>query len=160
MGKIQKYIIRDGQFTFGQRIELGRIVSNPQTTEWFKMKACFECLHPGYVIQWNVEEMAYWEEILKGIEWWVRREKKELKYVPTAEEYAAGIEILTLRVGEMSTICAMAEKFSRDPDEILEWKYGKVFNILFTNLQSYLYKDRLDKQIKRKYKTQQKRRGK
>lgn len=157
MGTIQKYIIKDGQFTFGQRIELGQIVSDPKTTEWYKFKACMACLHPDYTIQYNVEEMEYWEEILEGIQWWIRREQNDLKYIPTPEEYAAGIEALSLMVGEMSTICAMAEKFSTgDPDIVLGWKYGKVFNVLYTNLKTFLYKDNLDKQLKQKAKRQQK----
>lgn len=159
MGTIQKYIIKEGQFTFGQRIEMGKIVSNPKTTEWYKFKQMMTCLHPDYVVKYTVEEMEYFEQILEGIKHWVKREKSELKYVPTPEEMAAGIEVLTLRVGEMSTISAMAEKFSRDPDDILEWKYGKVFNLLFTNLQSFLYRDRLDKQLKKKYESKNRSKG-
>lgn len=145
MGSLQKYTIKEGQFTFGQRIHLGKIVTSKKLTETEMFKQAIQCLHPGYEVKFTRDEMVYWLEILEGIEWWIAREKKELDYKPTAEEYAAGIEALSLKVGEMTTISALAEKFSKDPDDVLQWKYGKVFNLLVTNLQSFLYRERLKK---------------
>lgn len=149
MGSFCKCDIKGGQMTFGERIALGRIISGGQI-EVEQFKACMAVMCPGHKVKFTQEEMAYWHEILVGIKYWVHREQKELKYNPTAEEVAAGIDQLTMKVGEMSTITALAEKFAKDPDEILLWKYGKIFNILYNNLQSYLYKVNLDKVIKQK----------
>lgn len=158
MGKIRKVDIIGGQMTFGQRIELGRIFTDLRTTQADKFRMTMECIHPGFKPSYTVWELAYFEEILKGIQHWIKREKNELHYKPSAEEISAGIELLTLRVGEMGTITALAEKFSQDPDTILTWKYAKVFNILFNNLQSYLYKDRLEKQLAKKREMESKQR--
>ena len=51
---------------------------------------------------------------------------------------------------KVATITALAKDYSKDPDEILEWKYGKVYNLLFTNLQSHLFRERLNKELERK----------
>lgn len=157
MGQIQKYIIRDGQFTFGQRIELGEIITAQNTTEWEKFRQAIACLHPEYKVRYSVWEMEYWLEILNGIQWWIKREKSQLKYKPSTEEILAGVDQLSLEVGNMSTITALAEKFSQDPDEVLKWKYGKVFNILLTNLKSFEYKQRLENEIKKKHERKRKR---
>ena len=85
-----------------------------------------------------------------GIKYWIEREQTELKYEPSAEEKAAGKDQYSLLVGEKATITALAKDYSKDQDEILEWKYGKVYNLLFTNLQSHLFRERLNKELERK----------
>lgn len=146
--------IKGGQMTFGQRIELGQIITNPDLSEFEQFKQSMLCLDPKWTVSQIRAGIKYWHKVLEGIKYWVEREKTELKYNPTPEELAAGIEILSLRVGEMSTIMALAKEFAKDPDEVLKWKYGKVFNILFTNLQSYLYRDRLEKRLLEKAKAE------
>lgn len=148
--------------TFGQRIELGRILSEPGLSEYERFKQSMLCIDPTWTVQDMKEGVEYFDEVLEGILYWIDREKVELKYNPSADELAAGIEVLSLRVGEMSTIMALAKDYSKDPDEILEWKYGKVFNILFTNLQSFLYRDRLERRLaeRARAKAMQGRRGK
>lgn len=149
---IHKIDIQGGQMTFGQRIELGRIITDKDMTDLDKMKSAMQCLD----VKWNLRNMSdmveYWYEVLEGIKYWIEREQEELKYEPSAEEKAAGIIQLSLVVGEMSTIMALAKDFSKDPDEILQWKYGKVYNLLFTNLHSHLFRERLNKEIERKAK--------
>ena len=147
---MKKVDIKGGQMTFGQRIELGRIVSDKDLSEYKKFRACMVCLDPKWTVRDMPRSMKYWEAVLEGISYWVQREAVELKYNPTPEELAAGIEAFTLHTGEMTTIMAIAEQFNTDPDIILEWKYGKVFNILFTNLQAHLYRERLNKQLAKK----------
>lgn len=143
---MQKVDIKGGQMTFGQRIELGRILSNPELKEHEKCIECMKCIDPKWKISMLPSTIEYWHQITEGIAYWIKREKRELHYKPTAEEHAAGVEIFSMRVGEMNTIMAIAEKFSVDPDVVLEWKYGKVFNILFTNLQAAQYAKRLEEQ--------------
>ncbi len=142
--------------TFAQRIEIGQVFQNTGLDELAKFKRVMACLEQSTdVNRYNIE---YWFEVIEGLKYWLEREAKELKYKPSADEIAAGADILALQVAEMSTIVSLAESFGRDPDEILTWKYGKVFNILFTNLQKFLFKQRLDKRIAEKYKRQVKQR--
>lgn len=145
--------VKGGQLTFGQRIELGQIITDPALTEYQKFNLCMVCLNPEWSVAHLRKSIKYWEEVLDGIRYWVERER-ELKYNPTPEELAAGVEALALAVGEMSTIMALAKDFGKDPDVILGWKYGKVYNILFTNLQSFLFRDRLNKRLAEKAKAE------
>ena len=156
--------------TFAQRIELGKILGDQNLQEFKKFKACLICLaydgskdfdESKVDVSYSKENIKYWDSIIEGIYYWIEREKKDLKYVPTPEEYAAGIELLTMDVGEFSTIIAIAEKFAQDPDSVLGWKYQKVFNTLYTNLKTFLFTVRLQKQQAQKYKskTEQGRRG-
>lgn len=147
---IQRIDIQGGQMTFGQRIELGRIITEKELTDIDKMKEGLQCLGAKWNLRNTSEIVEYWYEVLMGIKYWIEREQTELKYEPSAEEKAAGIAQLSLAVGEMATITALAKDYSKDPDEILEWKYGKVYNLLFTNLQSHLFRERLNKELERK----------
>lgn len=147
---IQRIDIQGGQMTFGQRIELGRIITDKELTDLDKMKEGMQCLDVKWSLRNTSEIVEYWYEVLLGIKYWIEREQTELKYEPSAEEKAAGIAQLSLVVGEMATITALAKDYSKDPDEILGWKYGKVYNLLFTNLQSHLFRERLNKELERK----------
>lgn len=147
---IQRIDIQGGQMTFGQRIELGRIITEKELTDIDKMKEGMKCLGVKWSLRNTSEIVEYWYEVLMGIKYWIEREQTELKYEPSDEEKAAGIAQLSLAVGEMATITALAKDYSKDPDEILEWKYGKVYNLLFTNLQSHLFRERLNKELERK----------
>lgn len=147
---IRRIDIQGGQMTFGQRIELGRIITEKELTPIDKMKEGMQCLGAKWSLRNTSEIVEYWYEVLMGIKYWIEREQTELKYEPSAEEKAAGIAQLSLVVGEMATITALAKDYSKDPDEILEWKYGKVYNLLFTNLQSHLFRERLNKELERK----------
>lgn len=147
---IQRIDIKGGQMTFGQRIELGRIITDKEMTGIDKMKEGMQCLGVKWSLRNTSEIVEYWYEVLLGIKYWIEREQTELKYEPSAEEKAAGIAQFSLVVGEMATITALAKDYSKDPDEILEWKYGKVYNLLFTNLQSHLFRERLNKELERK----------
>ena len=154
---MRKINIKEGQMTFGQRIELGRILTDPNLTELDKFRASMVCIDPKFSIREMPRCIDYWAEVLEGITYWIEREKKELHYDPTEEEKAAGIASLSKYTGEMSTIMSLAKDYGKDPDEILGWKYGKVFNILFTNLQGHLYQVRLQKVREKKWKQERER---
>ncbi len=149
--------VKGGQMTFGQRIELGKIITDDTLTEYQKFKQAMLCLDPTWQVHEIDTTLGYWYEVIEGISHWVHREAVELKYKPTADELAAGVEALGLAVGEMSTIMALAKDYAQDPDEILKWKYGKVFNILYTNLHSFLYRERLEKRMLEKAKADSRR---
>lgn len=135
-----KIDVKAGDLTFGQRIELGYILQDPKTDEFDKMSAGLKAL--GYRSVNPIKRVKYWKEVLEGMLYWAKRER-ELQYNPTAEEKAAGIHELSKLIGDMGTVLALAKDFSVDPDEVLRWKYGKVYNILYVNLQNYLFEKRL-----------------
>lgn len=143
--------IKGGQMTFGERIQLGRILSNKSLSEYEKFKASMILLDDAWTIAQVEESIEYFHEVVGGILYWIKREKTDLVYKPTAEELIAGIETLSVKVGEMATISALAKDFGQDPDDVLGWKYGKVFNILYTNLEAYHYRVRLEKRLNDKH---------
>lgn len=143
--------------TFAQRIELGQIITDTTVSEYQKFRAAMVCIDPRWTMASLKQSVAYWQEVLEGIAFWVNREKTELNYKPNPEELAAGIDVLSKRVKEMGTIMALAKDYGRDPDEILGWKYGKVFNILFSNLETFKYNQALEKRYAEKAKREQKR---
>ena len=151
---MNKIDIKGGQMTFGQRIELGEILTDKNLSEYQKFRRTMLCLDPEWKTSDLPKSTAYFEEVLEGIRYWIEREAQDLKYNPTPEEQSAGIDVLGKLTGEMGTIMAIAKEFSTDPDVVLGWKYGKVFRILYVNLQSYLYRVRLDKQYEKKAKAE------
>lgn len=158
MGAVYKNNLRT-EITFGERIELGQILTDKETSDVKKMLQCFNCLYPDLVVTFSTEDMIHWKEILETINYWIKREQYELKYYPTQEEIVAGIEDLNKATGYMGTIITLAESFGKDPDEILTWKYAKIYNILYTNYQSFLFKKKLDKEVARKVKNKTNKHG-
>lgn len=135
MAKFDKIDIRGGQMTYAQRIRVGEILTSGEK-EHKIFRQIFECLCDGYEPRYTQEELQYVMEVVEGIRYWIERESKELSSKPSADEVAAGIHQLTNRTGYMATLVALGEKFGCDPDEVLGWKYGKVFNILLVNKEN------------------------
>lgn len=137
--------VKGGQMTFAQRIELGQILASKELSESAKCIACLRCLVPDFSIANLQEYLGYWHEVIEGMLWWVQKENADLKYEPTDEEREAGIEQLYKSTGHMATVMALAKDYGTDPDEIMSWKWGKVFNILYVNLQQHKFERRLMK---------------
>jgi len=150
---LSKIDIMNGKLTFGQRIELGEIFQNDTTSEAQKFEQTFIRLH-----EYKPEPseyallLDYFGEIIHGITYWIEKEQTLLKYEPTSEEVAAGIKEFSSKVGEFGTIKALAKAYSKDPDEILEWDYGKIFGILFTDLEEHKFQKAYNKVIEQKSK--------
>lgn len=134
-----KIDIRGGKLTYGQRIELGDILSKEGTSMSEKYVATMKCLYPDWVQTFTPEWIEWFDEVVEGLRYWMEREATMLVYQPTAEEIAAGINNLGKKLGPMMTVMTLAEKFGKDPDEILQWEYGKVFGLLFADLESFKY---------------------
>ncbi len=146
--------IKAGKLTYGQRIELGEIFQNEKLSEAKKFKAALKCmLGEKYAVKWQWEEVKIFEKIIEGVQFWAEREKSMLHYEPTADELAAGYKQLGERLGVMSTVMTLAQKFGKDPDEILEWEYGKVFGLLYADLEQYKFGKRYQAVLDAKYKT-------
>jgi hypothetical protein len=152
MEKVKKIDIVGGQLTFEQRIELGRIISSGCDSAQ-ALRDVMRCLH-GVEVDFSKKEelkwhIIYFEEVLKGIAFWVEQEKR-LKYEPTPEELQAGILQMTKNIGEYATLLAIAQAYNRDPDEVLDWKYGKVFGILLADFEKAKFQRRLQSVYERK----------
>lgn len=150
MGKdFDKIDVRAGQMTYGQRIALGQLFeSRPDEQKAFS--GVFEILAPGYKVRGTACELEYFREVVEGIRNWITRETKELAVKPTPEEIAAGVAEMSRNCGYMSTLAALAERYSTDPDTILEWKYGKVFNLLYVHREQALFARRFQQVMSQK----------
>lgn len=145
--KLKEIDIKGGKLTFGQRIDLGKLFQS-DVSEVEKFEGVFEILH-GYKL--NILEykskLPYLKRIIEGLEFWTEQEQTLLKYDPSQEEIRAGIKEFSKKVGEFSTVKSLAKTYSKDPDEILNWEYGKVFGILYTDLEEFKFNRRYQKVI-------------
>jgi len=151
---LSKIDIKKGDMTFGQRIELGKILAS-DADEVEKFEKVFFCLHKftpkknDYLLL-----VDYFKEIVEGLKFWIDTEATMLVYEPSVEEKKAGVKELMQNIGEIGTIKALAKAYSQDPDTITDcWKYSKVFGILFTDLEEYKYQVNYNKVIESKYKS-------
>lgn len=147
-----KMDVKGGKITYGQRIELGKIFQQDEN-DADKFKKVFRCLH-SYTPK--VKDfpllIPYFKDIIDGLAFWINQEAEKLRYDPKPEEISAGIKDLSAKTGEFGTIKALAKNYGKDPDEILQWEYGKVFGILYTDLEEFKYQQRYYKTIERKFK--------
>lgn len=134
--------IRGGKLTYGQRIELGQILFDEKRLASEKFKAAMTCLYPDLKPSFSTEWAARYQKVIEGIEYWMKKEAAMLNYQPTGDELAAGFNDLGRKLGPMMTVMTLAEKFSRDPDEILQWEYGKVFGLLYADLENFKFQRR------------------
>lgn len=138
--------------TFGQRIELGEIFES-SSDEVIKFEKVFVCLHEYKPKPTEyIKLIDYFNEIVSGIMFWIEQESTLLKYEPSQEELAAGVKDLSAKIGEFGTIKALAKAYGQDPDDILKWNYGKVFGILYTDLEEHKFQKAYNKVLERKHK--------
>lgn len=149
---LSKIDIKSGDMTFGKRIELGEIFQS-EISEIEMFEKVFECLHQYKPKASDYEKLlGYFSDIVEGIRYWLEAETTMLQYEPSSEEMQAGIKELSTKIGEYGTIKALAKAYSKDPDEVLEWKYSKVFGILYTDLEEFKYQKAYNKVLERKSK--------
>lgn len=142
-----KIDIKAGDMTFGQRMELGKILSSSDH-EIIKLEKVFMCLHEFQPKPKDYASlMDYYALIIEGMRHWMEVESIMLKYEPTPEEKRAGIKELTEKIEAFGTIKSLAKSYSQDPDVVLLWKYSKVFGILYSDLEEYKYRARYQKVI-------------
>lgn len=140
--EITRIDIKGGKLTYGQRIELGQIFSDPGKSSHQRFSDVMECLYPGQKRGFTKEWIGRYMEVIEGVEYWMKKEASMLNYQPSGDEIAAGIGDLGKKLGPMMTVMTLAEKFSRDPDEILKWEYGKVFGLLYADLENFKFQKR------------------
>ena len=148
--RLREWIYEEGGFSYGQRIEVGMVLSDESLTEYRRLIAAWRVLYgwPARLMppRIRVRRLA---RMVAGIQHWFNLEAQELKYIPTVEEERAGLKSLTAEVGVMGTVNALAQKFGMDPDAVLRWEYAKVYGILRSDLKEFLYSRRLSEQYNR-----------
>ena len=148
---LTKVDIKGGKLTFRQRISLGEILTSGES-EYEIFESCLLCLHKDIEVICDIWHVKYFQEITEGVNEWMEKERILLHYEPSQEEISAGIKDLSEKIGEYGTIKSIAKSFHTDPDIVLDWEYGKVFGILWSDLEEYKYMKRYNKQLERKYK--------
>lgn len=135
--------MQEGAFTYGNRIALGDIFQDGDSTEYQKLKKAFKEIY-GYSCRLLPirKRVRVLNGIVSGLHEWVKREQELLNYEPSSDELAAGIREYSKKVGSFATIQSIAVKFGTDPDEVLKWEYAKVFGILYNDLEEFKYKER------------------
>jgi len=132
--------IKEGKMTYGQRIDLGVILGSKTTSESQKFSDVFKCLYGEEIkIKEFNDFMLQYEEVLSGLTFWIEQEKTMLKYEPSLLEVRAGLSALIEKIGDFGTVKSLAKAYGKDPDEILNWEYAKVFGILYTDLEESKY---------------------
>jgi hypothetical protein len=148
--RLREWKYQEGEFSYGQRIAVGEILTDESRTWYQRLKACWRELY-GWSARWMLPAVRVrrFDRLTEGLRYWVEREQAELRYNPTAEEQRAGLMRLNAEVGHMGTIKALAEKFGIDPDVVLTWQWGKVYGILRADLKEADFQRRLAEQAKR-----------
>lgn len=154
MKHIGKYAIGridwDKDFTYGHRVEFESIFTADDTSEYKKMCKAFKAMY-GFshrLLPMRLRAKVF-DKIVRGFKSWIDREQQMLDYSPTEEERRAGIKELSEKVGQLSTIKALAKAYCTDPDKVLEWPYSKVFIILYTDMEERKYEKKLSKEYER-----------
>lgn len=96
--------VKGGDITFGQRLELGMILSQEKPEHEVFLEA-IEC---AYGCRPDPKEykkaIPSFKILLEGIKFWIEAEAKHLKCTPTAEEIEAGIEAYNKAVDRKSVV--------------------------------------------------------
>lgn len=145
--------IAAGDFTYGERIELVRILSNKDATDFEKTRSIIELLHNAKM---NAVQLAshaeYVSRIVRDLNGWLEREKQECYVEPTDEQKEAGIEKMIEEVGEISGIVYLAELRGWTFEQVLKMPYNEVFSIWKVDAARERFERRYSNLLKRKSK--------
>ena len=149
--------VKSGDITYGSYLAVRKQLAETKEYDLAFMVSVIKAIHSEY--KYGVGDIVhikamvnYFNSIVEGVAHWAEQEKELLAYEPSEEEIRAGVKEYSQKVGEFATVKALAKNYGKDPDEVLEWKYSKVFGILYTDLEEYHYNQRYSKVLERKYK--------
>lgn len=153
----KKVDVKSGDITYGSYIAVRKLLAEAKEYDLEFTISAIKAIHSEYRytigdIMFIKAMVSYFNSIVEGVAHWAEQEKELLAYEPSEEEIRAGVKEYSQKVGEFATVKALAKNYGKDPDEILEWKYSKVFGILYTDLEEYYYNQRYGKVIEKKYK--------
>jgi hypothetical protein len=121
------------KITFNQRIELGKLygMNIPDFEKYEKVFVLLQGREP------QEADLKGWTEYLwntaVSFSYWMKQERL-LRTEPISIKQSAPGQT---KYSVTDTIYALAKKYSVKPEEVLNWDYEKVFNILLTDLENY-----------------------
>lgn len=128
--RIQKIDVKAGELTFGQRIELGKIFSGKDDglfNALLKFEKTFVCLHNYQPTLKQYKKLApYFKDIIAGLKYISDRETA-MQYEPLISEIASTHNHI---ITESKVVKELANNLRITPEELLQWKYSDVYNIL------------------------------
>ena len=143
--------IAGGDFLYGERIELVRIITNNESTDFEKIRDIMKLLHDIDITPRDAASLfLYVSKIIEGINGWLTREKDECYVPPTPDQMAAGIEKMAEEVGDMGGVVSIAEQRGWTFEQVLKMPYTEVFTTWKVNAASARYDQRFADLMKRK----------
>lgn len=146
---MRKSILRDiseGDMTYGERIELGRIIKDQEMGDYQRIKEVVKCLYDVEVTPKEAVDLAdHVEDILTDLVEWMKREHQAFYIEPTAEEVKANIQGLTKACGDMGDVVSLAESFHCTFEEVYKRPYLEIFTIHKVHAERTRYERRLSK---------------
>jgi len=137
-----KINIKAGDMTFSQRIGLGKIMLS-DISEVEKFERVFKFLHGIELnpddrseMDENSDLIDYFREIVTGLAFWIQQESL-MKYELTPKERINQDNSTDTLQVPGGTINAIARKYNVGLDDVLNWEYKKVFQILFDDYEVY-----------------------
>lgn len=136
--------IKSGAFTYGERIELERII-RAEISDYERIYEVVQCLHDVRIEPENAVALEpYVARVLTDIAEWIEREQKELYIPPTNEEIQAGIEEFAKACGTIGNVVSLAERFCCTFEEIYKRPYLEVYAILKVSAERTKFERRLN----------------
>lgn len=143
--------IKEGDMTYGERIELGRIMRNEDMSDYERIRQVVLCLHDIDVQPKEAAELAqYVLQVIEGLSFWVEQERQQLHIPPTPEETQAGIEEMGKAIGDLGNVVTLAEAFHCSFETIYKKPYTEVFAIQKVHTERAKYERRLNQVYIRK----------
>ncbi len=149
---IAKRDIAAGDFTFGERIQMGRIFDrSSQADDIERTKQLIECLHDKVIDDQEAENLLpYALEICDAYVNWRKREDSECYVPPQQEAQQAGVEQLAQEIGDMGGVVDMAERFGWSFEQVYKMPYLDVFTIWKVDAARAKFQRRLNKVLSKK----------
>lgn len=143
----------DDRFTYGMRIELGKLLADEARSDVEKFVGTFECLYGKRPKARDYSRLlGRFETIVNDLIYWLESEQRLLSTTPTADELAAGYRDFATRVGELGTVVRLSKDYGVFPNEVLKRPYSEIFSILYTDCELGKYEKRYSDLLSKKYK--------
>lgn len=142
--------IKSGDFTYGERIALGRLLAQ-EKSEYQLIKGVIEILHEVEITPDDALNLReYVATIIEDFGKWLERENTELHIEPTPEEVQAGVEQLSKACGDMGVVVSLAEKYQCSFEQVYKMPYVEVFTIQKVGVERQKFERRLNEVYRRK----------
>jgi len=152
--RFKKRDIEGGQFTFGERIMLGRIVeayTKEPCSDIELVKQVIEVLHDQQISDEGAAMLSgYTQKVLEAFLQWTRREAQECAVPQDNEAKQAGVDRLAEEIGDMGAVVDLAERFGWSFERVYKMPYLDVFTIWKVDAARAKFQKRLSEVLKRK----------